>query len=83
MTNSPTLADIRDACAMPQKGTRAYARVRLEAGLEIAFIRTNGRRNEPLEAWYLTNGDASLRIDEAQVQALLPLLVDPEILTTR
>jgi hypothetical protein len=68
---------------MPQKGARAYARVRLEGGLEIAFIRTSGRRNEPLEAWYLTNGDQQLRLQDAQVEALLKLLISDEILTTR
>jgi hypothetical protein len=78
-----TFESIVDACAMPQKGTRSYARVELEANLELAFVRTNGRRNEPLQAWYLTSGDERLRLEEAQVGALLKLLVGSEILTTR
>ncbi len=78
-----TLETIQAACAMPAKGARAYARVQLEANLEIAFIRTSGRRNEPLEAWYLINGDQQLRIQDAQVQTLLKLMVGTEILTTR
>ncbi len=83
MSSTPTPADLRTACAFPLKGARAYARVRLEAGLELAFIRTSGRRNEPLEAWYVTNGADQLRIEEAQVVALLKLWAGGEISTIR
>ncbi len=81
--NPPTPADFLKACAMPVKGARAYARVRLEAGLELAFIRTNGRRNEPLEAWYITNGADTLRLEENQVVPLLKLWDGAEISTIR
>lgn len=79
----PTLEDIQNACAVPLKGARAYARVKLEANLELAFIRTNGRRNEPLEAWYITTQTDNLRIDESQALTLLALRTDDEILTLR
>ncbi len=76
----PSLTAIQDACAMPAKGARAYARVGLEAGLGILFIRTNGRRNEPLEAWYVASSPIeTLRINEAQVETLLSLWDGSEI----
>ena len=81
--NPPTLEMLQAACAMPQKGARSYARVALEAGLEIVFIRTNGRRNEPLEAWYVSNGSENLRIGEIQVQTLLKLWAGTAISTVR
>jgi hypothetical protein len=81
--NPPTPADFYAACTMPLKGARAYARTKLEAGLELVFIRTNGRRSEPLEAWYVGNGSDTLRIDEAQAIALLKLWAGTEIATTR
>ncbi len=80
---TPTRETIQHACALPDKGTRAYARVQLKAGLELAFIRTNGRRNEPLEAWYLTNDAGTLRIQDAQVTELLTLWTEGEISTQR
>jgi hypothetical protein len=81
--NPPIPADFLAACAMPLKGARAYARIKLESGLELVFIRTNGRRSEPLEAWYVGNGSDTLRIDETQVTALLKLWAGAEIMTTR
>jgi hypothetical protein len=83
MTTPITLESIANACALPAKGTRSYARVQLEGNLELAFVRTSGRRNEPLEAWYLTSGQERLRVDEVQVEALLKLLMGTEVLTTR
>ncbi len=80
---APTLKILEDACAMPEKGERRYARVQLEAGLQIAFIRTSGRRNEPLEAWYVTNETGTLRIQPAQVSSLLKLWDGSEITTQR
>ncbi len=80
---TPTRETIQHACAFPDKGARAYARVQLKAGLELAFIRTNGRRNEPLEAWYLTNDAGTLRIQDAQVTELLTLWTEGEISTQR
>ena len=81
--NPPTPADFLAACAMPLKGARAYARVKLESNLEVVFIRTSGRRNEPLEAWYVGNGVDTLRIEENQVLALLKLWAGTEISTIR
>jgi hypothetical protein len=81
--NPPIPADFLKSCAMPLKGARAYAKVQLEANLELVFIRTNGRRNEPLEAWYVANGSDTLRINEAQVSALLRLWAGAEISTVR
>ncbi|MEY4531963.1 MAG: hypothetical protein RLZZ156_2686 [Deinococcota bacterium] len=81
--NPPTPADFLAACAVPLKGARAYARTKLEANLELVFIRTNGRRSEPLEAWYVGNGSDTLRIDETQVVALLKLWAGTEISTVR
>ena len=80
---APTLETIQQTCAFPAKGERAYARVPLQAGLEIAFIRTSGRRNEPLEAWYLTNETGTLRVQDAQVTSLLALWTDGEISNQR
>ena len=83
MSSTPTplsLTAIQDACAMPAKGARAYARVGLESGLGILFIRTSGRRNEPLEAWYVASSPVeTLRINEAQVEKLLSLWDGSEI----
>jgi hypothetical protein len=79
----PTLETLINACGMPQKGERRYARVALESGLQVAFIRTNGRRNEPLEAWYVTSADGKLRISEAQVPSLLKLWSGAEISTVQ
>jgi hypothetical protein len=81
--NPPIPADFLAACAMPQKGARAYAKVQLEAGLELVFIRTNGRRNEPLEAWYVSNGSDHLRINDSQVLAFLKLWNGTAISTVR
>ncbi len=81
--NPPTPADFYAACAMPLKGARAYARTKLETNLELVFIRTNGRRSEPLEAWYVGNGSDTLRIDETQAVALLKLWAGTEISTVR
>jgi hypothetical protein len=80
---APTRETIQQACAFPDKGARAYARVQLRSGLELAFIRTNGRRNEPLEAWYVTNDAGTLRIQDAQVSELLTLWTEGEISTQR
>jgi hypothetical protein len=79
----PTLASLQAACAFPEKGERRYAKVNLEAGLQLAFIRTSGRRNEPLEAWYVTNETGTLRIQEEQVLSLLRLWTGGEITTLR
>ncbi len=79
----PTHTDLREACAIPEKGARAYARVRLESGLELSFIRTNGRRSEPLEAFYVGFGAEKLRIEQAQVETLLKLWAGAEIVTLR
>ncbi len=81
--NPPTLEALQTACIMPQKGARAYARVALQTGLEIVFIRTNGRRNEPLEAWYVSSGSENLRISEVQVETLLKLWAGTAISTIR
>jgi hypothetical protein len=85
MTNSkaPTLESMQTACAFPDKGERRYAKVNLEAGLQLAFIRTSGRRNEPLEAWYVTNETGTLRVQEEQVLSLLKLWTGGEITTLR
>ncbi len=79
----PIPADFLNACAMPLKGARAYAKVQLEANLELVFIRTQGRRNEPLEAWYVGNGSDTLRVNDSQVTALLKLWAGAEISTIR
>ena len=50
------------------------------SGLGILFIRTSGRRNEPLEAWYVASSPVeTLRINEAQVEKLLSLWDGSEI----
>lgn len=79
----PTLDSMQTACAFPDKGERRYAKINLEAGLQLAFIRTNGRRNEPLEAWYVSNETGTLRIQEGQVLSLLKLWTGGEITTQR
>jgi hypothetical protein len=81
--SAPTLESIQTACAFPDKGERRYAKINLEAGLQLAFIRTSGRRNEPLEAWYVTNETGTLRILEEQVLSLLKLWAGGEISTQR
>ncbi len=81
--SAPTLESMQTACAFPDKGERRYAKINLEAGLQLAFIRTSGRRNEPLEAWYVTNETGTLRIQEEQVLSLLKLWTGGEIATQR
>ena len=80
---SMTLESMQTACAFPDKGERRYAKINLEAGLQLAFIRTNGRRNEPLEAWYVTNETGTLRVQEQQVLSLFKLWTGGEITTLR
>jgi hypothetical protein len=80
---APTLESMQTACAFPEKGERRYAKVNLEAGLQLAFIRTSGRRNEPLEAWYVTNETGTLRVQEEQVLSLFKLWTGGEITTLR
>jgi hypothetical protein len=79
----PTPESIQASCTFPEKGERRYAKVNLESGLQLAFIRTSGRRNEPLEAWYVSNETGTLRIQEEQVLSLLKLWNGGEITTQR
>jgi hypothetical protein len=81
--SAPTLDSMQTACAFPDKGERRYAKINLEAGLQLAFIRTSGRRNEPLEAWYVSNETGTLRIQEEQVLSLLKLWTGGDISTQR